>query len=211
MKNRPRETPPRTVIYPVISAVPPADAACRPGDRAAALSRHARRALAISAQKSGLRLCKLQKDQNGAPLPDGGCYWSLTHKRCYVGAVAADFAVGIDIEAVKNVSDGLCRKVAAESEWRLGRADDPMLFFRYWTAKEAVLKAVGVGLSALSACRVQTVMDRRHLRVLYRDRSFEVAHFYFNGHVASVVRGGAHVEWTLLPTAGAAAGERSRI
>jgi 4'-phosphopantetheinyl transferase len=145
----------------------------------------------------GIAVGELQKDANGAPLPFEGFFWSLTHKPAYVGAVICPQATGIDIEAVRDVSSGLIRKVAQDEEWRLTDEDPTTLFFRYWTAKEAVLKAAGVGISGLSQCCVKAVPDERHLRLEYKGTGYLVEHFFFDGHVATVVKNSLQVDWIL--------------
>ena len=188
-----------STIFPLILAVPAKDRALPPPERVRALSRQARRALHLCARKMGIAVGDLEKDTNGAPLPFEGNFWSLTHKPAYVGAVICPQAAGIDIEAVKEVSTGLIRKVAHDQEWRLTDEDPQTLFFRYWTAKEAVLKAAGVGISGLSQCRVVAVPDDSHLGLDYKGRNYLVEHFFFDGHVATVVKNRLQVEWVLLP------------
>ena len=184
-------------ICPVIMAVPEKEREMPPPERVRALSRLARRALHACARKTGITLGALHKDTNGAPLPFEGNYWSLTHKRTYVGAVLCTQAIGIDIETVGDVSAGVMRKTAAKEEWLLADEDPQTLFFRYWTAKEAVLKAAGVGISGLSQCRVTSVPDERHLRLEYEGTGYLVEHFFFDGHVATVVKNRFQVDWTL--------------
>lgn len=185
-------------IYPVILAVAADVQALPPPERVRALSRQARKALHICARRAGIAVGELNKDTNGAPLPFDGNHWSLTHKRAYVGAVISSRAAGIDVEALRDVSAGLRSKTAREEEWRLADENPPTLFFRYWTAKEAVLKAAGVGISGLSACRVTAVPDNSHLCLEYNGRPYLVEHFFFDGHVASVVKNRFQVDWTLL-------------
>ncbi len=76
---------------------------------------------------------------------------------------------------------------------------DDLLFFRYWTAKEAVLKSVGIGLNALSKCRVIEIVDDHHLMLSYKHHEYDVEHFYFNGHIAAIL---SHPDthWTVLDT-----------
>jgi 4'-phosphopantetheinyl transferase len=186
-------------IFPVIHAVPAEERALPPPERVRVLSRQARDALGVCAQKAGIVLGALEKDDHGAPLPFEGHYWSLTHKPTYVGAVLCPQATGIDIETVREVSAGLIRIVAQEKEWRLSDEDPTRLFFRYWTAKEAVLKAAGVGIAGLEQCRVTAVPDKDHLRLEYMDASYLVEHFFFDGHVATVVKNRFQVEWILRP------------
>jgi len=81
MKIRnPKSEFPNPTIYPVILAVPDEVVGFKPRDRVKFLSRHARQALKQSAQKSNMPLGELKQDENGAPLPSDGVYWSITHK-----------------------------------------------------------------------------------------------------------------------------------
>ena len=91
----------------------------------------------------------------------------------------------------------MVRRVASDSEWRLIHEVSDVVFFRYWTAKEAVLKAVGVGFKGLSACRIRRLLNGKHLEVDYRGERFLIEHFYFNGHIASVVQNRFRVEWEI--------------
>ena len=185
-------------VFPVIQAVPADVRALPPPEKVRALSQQARQALHICARKTGIVVGELQKGDNGEPLPFEGHHWSLTHKPAFVGAVLSPRATGIDIEARGDVSAGLLRKTAGKEEWRLTDEDPATLFFRYWTAKEAVLKAVGVGIAGLSACRVTAVTDDHHLRLEYKGMTYLVEHFFFDGHVASVIKDEFQVEWALL-------------
>ena len=185
-------------IFPVILAVPVDIQALPPRERVKALSLQARKALHLCARRTGIVVGELLKDDKGAPLPFDGNYWSLTHTLTFVGAVICTQATGIDVEAVKDVSKGVMRKTATEAEWRLTDEDPAVMFFRYWTAKEAVLKAVGIGIAGLSECRVTVVPDDSHLQLEYEGRTYLVEHFFFDGHVASVVKNSFQVDWILV-------------
>jgi 4'-phosphopantetheinyl transferase len=168
-----------------------------PKERVKFLSRQARRALAVSAEKSGVRLGKLEQDEHNAPLPFDGVYWSITHKTEYVGAVIAPNPVGIDIEKICSRTQALFKKTATEAEWSL--ADKTFkTFFRYWTAKEAVLKAAGIGLRALSKCRVIRVPDERHLDIEYDANTYRMQHYYHNDHIASIVKNDFEIDWMIV-------------
>ena len=186
------------MIYPVILAVPEADQHFKARERVENLSHHARKALDISAKKSGVMVTNLLKDDDGAPLPFNGNYWSVTHKPVYVGGVIASKKIGIDIENIRPCSEALFKKIALDSEWVLSDMDPFQLFFRYWTSKESVLKAVGIGIRDLSKCRVKKIVDDNHLIIHYKNQDWLIEHFFFNGHIASVVRNDFDVEWTLL-------------
>jgi len=184
------------VIYPVILAVPDATKALTPKERVKFLSRYARRALEMSAENSSIRLDALEQDERNAPLPFNGTYWSITHKNEYVGAVVCPSPTGIDIEKICSRSESLFRKTADEAEWAL--ADKTFTtFFRYWTAKEAVLKAAGIGLKDLSKCRIGQVLGPHHLAVEYDGNKWQIEHNFFNSHIASIVKNDFVIEWTI--------------
>lgn len=184
------------IIYPVILAVPDKKQQLRGREKVSFLSKHARKALEISAKKSRIQLTCLKKDEKGVPLPFNGHYWSLTHKSKYVAAVIASAPMGIDIEKIRSCSTALFRKTARDSEWKLSDTDPFILFYRYWTSKESVLKASGTGIRDLSKCRIIKIIDDTHLIVDYRDQEWLLEHFYFDTHIASIVKNDFHVEWT---------------
>jgi 4'-phosphopantetheinyl transferase len=186
----------------VVLAVPSAALSLRGRAQVAFLSRYAREALERSAQASGLTLGRLRKDAQGAPLPAAGNYWSVTHKPRYVGGVAAPLPIGIDIEKIRPCAEALFRKTADSREWGLGAGDREVLFFRYWTAKEAVLKAAGTGLRGLGGCRIRTVDDPFNLTLDCEGRTWQVEHLYFGGHIASVVKHTGPVVWLGPATTG---------
>ncbi len=104
-----------------------------------------------------------------------------------MAGVVADFPIGVDIEKIRPCAPGLYRMAADETEWKLGEKADDLLFFRYWTAKEAVLKSVGIGLQGLSRCRIIEIVDDHHLTLSYKHQDFNVEQFYFNGHIAAIL------------------------
>lgn len=187
-----------TVIYPVLMPVSVSGRALAGRERVAHLSTLARRALSLSSKKSGVSLDRLDKDERGAPLPFEGTYWSVSHKETCVAGVVAPAPVGIDIERVKPCSEALFRKTGTDEEWALGGGlPDDHLFFRYWTAKEAVLKTGGAGFREFSQCRVRCVVDDKILALSYRNREWLVEHFYFEEHVAAVVKAEWDIAWSM--------------
>jgi 4'-phosphopantetheinyl transferase len=186
------------VIYPVILSVPASAKELTRRARVRYLSRHARRALEISAEKSGITIGELIKEDNGSPVPFDGNYWSVTHKPKYVGGVIASEQIGIDIEKIRPCSKALFKKTADDKEWALSDSDPLTLFFRYWTSKEAVLKAGGRGLTDLSKCRIVQITDEKNLIIKYKNKKWFVEQYFFNGHVASVIKTTSHIEWTIL-------------
>lgn len=161
------------------------------------LSRVARQALGISALRSNVELGELLKDDKGAPRPVGGTYWSLSHKPRYVASVVSSDKVGIDIEEVRPRTESLFARVASDDEWQLqDRSWNTM--FRYWTAKEVVLKVIGIGIGGLRTCRITSVPDDNHIGLDYKGEFFLVEQLLHEGHVVSVLKDDNKVEWLIV-------------
>lgn len=186
-------------LHPVILPVPKKVQKFKPKDRVLYLSRHARRALERSAARSGIRAGELLKDENGMPLPFDGTFWSITHKTQYVGGVVAPTPIGLDIERIREFSRGLFRKTAADREWALANTEGKSLltFFRFWTSKEAVLKATGIGIKDLLKCQVRQILDERHLVIQYEGKDWLIEHFFYDRHIASIVQNSFRIDWAI--------------
>jgi 4'-phosphopantetheinyl transferase len=189
------------VLYPVILAVPDRVQGWTGRRRVRALSLLARAAARLSARRAGGVLGRLTKDRLGVPLPARGWYWSVAHKPGYVAGVAGPGPLGIDIEPVRPRSRNLLGKIADQMEWDLGHEEEWHLFYRFWTAKEAVLKAVGMGLQGLSRCRVVAIDGPRQMTLEYEGKRWPVEQCLMDGHLASVASEDLPVQW-LWPEAG---------
>lgn len=92
----------------------------------------------------------LARDADGRPLVPGHLI-SLTHTRldgqAVAGVALANVAVGLDVEPVRLRAAGLEAKILADDE-RLPNwpSSNEAMLLAAWTAKEAVLKADGLGL-----------------------------------------------------------------
>jgi 4'-phosphopantetheinyl transferase len=186
-------------IHPVIMPVP-ADALPVGGrERTVALRRLARAALARSASFSGVVLGPLEQGDRGQPLPSCGNHWSLSHASSCVAAATARFPIGIDVERIAAFTPALKERLASPSEWARASPVDDILFCRFWTAKEAVLKAAGAGLSGLPRCTIEEVVSAQELRLRYDSVTWTVSHcFLVSGYLASVTAAPGMVTWHLI-------------
>jgi hypothetical protein len=65
-------------------------------------------------------------------------------------------------------------------------------------SKEAVLKVTGIGLADLSKCRIVEVCNPHNLVIAYLNQLWPVEHYYFDGHIASIVKNTKLIKWTRL-------------
>ena len=181
------------VILPVIE-----DISKLPGkEKVALLSRVSREALKLSAEKSGVIVGELYKDENDVPIPSSNYYWSVSHKPKYVAAVISNNKIGIDIEEIQPRSESLFSYVATGEEWELSQEKSWDTLFRYWTAKEATLKAIGIGISGLKTCRIISVPDEGHIILDYQNCLFKVEQLRYKNHIVSILKDYNQIEWII--------------
>jgi 4'-phosphopantetheinyl transferase len=121
------------------------------------------------------RTCDRCLQPHGRPrLPGTGLHASISHAGEYAAVALSDVApVGVDIERIGRVAyapliDVVC--TAAERLHVMGDAD----FYTYWTRKESVLKATGIGLS-LPMTKVVVTPPTDAARVVMYDGSVRFA------------------------------------
>lgn len=90
-------------------------------------------------------------DAAGKPSLPGGAEFSLSHTKGAVALAVDARPVGVDVEAVRPISEKLLRRVlsAREFAWFSGRGSCPADFFTLWTLKESYYKALGTGLPGI--------------------------------------------------------------
>lgn len=140
----------------------------------------------------------VKQSPDGVPIPLKGYHWSVSHKRRWAAAVIADHPVGIDIEQIHPRRGDLFKATGDDKEWALLGDRSWHSFFRLFTAKEATLKANGVGIGYLSACRLAEVTDDRHVITRYNKRDWRIEHFEHDGHIAAVTCADSTLAWHVV-------------
>lgn len=101
---------------------------------------------------------------------------SHAHGRALI-AVSRAQEIGVDLERVRSdvPVENLSRRFFTQSEHSIIMQSDPeqrsTRFFRYWVAKEALLKAQGIGLRGLAGCEIMLGTDGVGKDVQIRVRS----------------------------------------
>lgn len=134
-----------------------ADAMARPGlRRAAVAARAGLREVLAPYRAAAPGALEFHRDRGGKPWLEGGPHFSLSRSSDLgLCAVSARREVGVDLERVRPIDDpdGLACRVLGRADLAAYLADRdgalPERFLRYWTGREAYLKALGVGLPGL--------------------------------------------------------------
>ena len=174
-------------VLVVLLRLEPAELELAARERVALASERAREALASAARLSGAVLGALEKDVREAPLPSNGWYWSLAHAGPCVAGVVCRQPVGVDLEPISERRPELVAAALSPAERELLKPFGTAAFVRGWTAKEAVLKKLGVGLTELSRCRIVAVDAERGTLELEHDGRGHRAHETELGGVVAAV------------------------
>ena len=94
---------------------------------------------------------EFSRTEKGKPyLVNGNWHFNISHSGNFVACAIAKNPIGIDIEELRSVKESLCKKVCTEEELSFVYSDGEFSsrqFLQLWTAKEAVLKQIGIGIS----------------------------------------------------------------
>lgn len=187
-------------VEPVIIPIPLTEHPRSP-EQVALQRAYARRALRECALHCDAPLGGWVKDDRDVPMPNHGFFWSISHKQRYAAAVIAKEPVGIDVELIAPRARELHDALASDDEWERMGNRSWRSFFRLWTAKEAVLKANGLGIGAFDRCRLTEVVDDRHLALAMPERKWHVEQFEHDDHLFAVTASAAALSWRVIKRA----------
>lgn len=90
------------------------------------------------------------KDKNGKPfIQNLPVNFNISHSGDLIGiAISESSAIGIDVQVIKNYSEGVTKRVFSSEEAGQynSSSEKPAFFFDTWSKKEACVKATGVGI-----------------------------------------------------------------
>jgi len=115
-------------------------------------------------------------------LADSGLLFNLSHSQG-LALCAVNFTrkIGVDLEYIRSVSDleGLAQRFFLPREYEVVRSlptnQQQEVFFRYWTCKEAYLKATGDGISQLE--QVEIALTPTHPAKLLTSEDWSLVEF----------------------------------
>ena len=89
-------------------------------------------------------------NEHGKPYLANGPYFSISHCKEGIAVAIDDAPIGVDIEAIRHANEDLIERTMNEEEKRLiANSQQPIAdreFTRFWTQKEAIVKAEGTGI-----------------------------------------------------------------
>ncbi len=91
-------------------------------------------------------------NENGKPfLKNSNIHFSISHTNSGVVVLAFPGPVGIDIQDIQPVRDGVMKRCFSdeEKEWVIGQRSPQRAFTRLWTLKESIVKCNGETVASL--------------------------------------------------------------
>mgnify|MGYP003289705308 CR=1 FL=1 len=87
-------------------------------------------------------------NEYGAPYLQDGPYFSISHCKTGIAVAVSDTPIGVDIESLRALNDGLVCKTMNDVEQNqiFDSVHPEMEFIRLWTRKEAYVKMLGTGI-----------------------------------------------------------------
>ena len=87
-------------------------------------------------------------NEHGAPYLEDGPYFSISHCKQGIVVAVSETPIGIDIEAIRPLNEGLVQKAMNPQEQAqiVAAANPEQEFIRLWTRKEAYVKMLGTGI-----------------------------------------------------------------
>ena len=87
-------------------------------------------------------------NEHGAPYLAVGPYFSISHCKQGIAVAVSDSPIGIDIETIRPLNEGLVRKTMNDVEQThiFSSSHPETEFIRLWTQKEAYVKMQGTGI-----------------------------------------------------------------
>lgn len=124
----------------------------------------------------------------GKPAYDGfkGIHFNITHSGEWVAVALSSGCVGVDVEKMRKIPEGVARRFfsEAENQWldsAQTEAERKDIFFTLWTLKESFLKAIGKGLTkSLNTFTIRRAGNRQfELELDEETRGFKLCAFEF--------------------------------
>ena len=95
----------------------------------------------------GPRVGDMVYEEGGKPYLADGPFFNISHSGEYVVLAVSEKPVGVDIEKLGQYKEKLARRCCTDEELLWLEAQDKSEFYRLWTGKESIMKAVGKGLA----------------------------------------------------------------
>jgi 4'-phosphopantetheinyl transferase len=92
----------------------------------------------------------LKYNEFNRPYLNGNIDFNISHSGKFViCSIGENVRLGIDIEECRDINFSEFEKVMTNEQWEIinGSSNPLKTFFKFWTSKESVIKAVGQGLS----------------------------------------------------------------
>lgn len=106
-------------------------------------------------------------NEYGAPCLEKGPFFSISHCRTGIAVAISDKSIGIDIEHIRQAKPELVTRTMNDIEQQeIWASTNPnVVFTKFWTQKEALLKMQGTGIMSIDGIK-NTLISTKHIDFL---------------------------------------------
>lgn len=115
-------------------------------------------------------------NQHGKPYAGVNFYFNISHSGDKVICAVCNKEIGCDIEKIRDINESLIARCFTEKEQSI--IDDEIKFFRLWTAKESLLKAMGIGITEKLKSFELYVKNNKLLSIKYDNINYSFKELY---------------------------------
>ncbi|MGM9968709.1 4'-phosphopantetheinyl transferase superfamily protein [uncultured Rummeliibacillus sp.] len=138
---------------------------------------------------------RFSKNNYGKPicLNKNSLYFNVSHSGDYVVAAFSKQPIGIDIEKHKNMNYLKFESILNRQEFEeIGKSDQPLkMFYRFWTAKESYVKAIGTGL-AMKSLKEINILSNGSIEQSQILTPYHISHYVGDHYTVSICMKNEH-------------------
>jgi 4'-phosphopantetheinyl transferase len=133
-------------------------------------------------QRVDFNLNELQYTDAGKPFLNNGYHFSIAHTKGMVGILVGTTPVGLDIELIKHIENYYeFSEVLTATELDTIARSGLQTFFRFWTAKEAILKLTGDGI--VNSGLVNSIIFTEPNIAVIKEQTFSLQPFMIHDNI----------------------------
>ncbi len=137
-------------------------------------------------QRVDFNLNDLQYTDAGKPFLNNGYHFSIAHTKGMVGLLVGTTPVGLDIELIKPIENYYeFSEVLTAGELDTIARSGLQTFFRFWTAKEAILKLTGDGI--VNSGLVNSILFPQPNTAILKYHAYTLQPFIIPGNIFATV------------------------
>lgn len=136
---------------------------------------------------------KVKISEHGKPYLEGEkIYFNISHSFSIATMAVSELNLGLDIEKIRPfdlrlINRGICE---SDRDKLLSSKENYSLFYKYWTAKESIIKydgrGFGIDLKSINVTKILSEQEKKNNNLKKINDTPILQHFYLNDYIGCV-------------------------